>query len=111
MINLNVIGHIGKDATTNTVNGKTVINFSVAHSEKFKNSQGIEVNKTTWVDCAKWGDAVGIVPYLKKGVQVFVDGQPDVRTYLTANGQSGASLTLRVNSIQLLGSPEHNENK
>ena len=36
MIKLQVIGNLGKDCITNTVNGKTVMNFTVAHTEKFK---------------------------------------------------------------------------
>ena len=34
MIKLQVIGNLGKDCIVNTVNGKTVINFNVAHTEK-----------------------------------------------------------------------------
>ena len=40
MIKMQVIGHLGQDATVNNVNGKSVINFSVAHSEKYKNKDG-----------------------------------------------------------------------
>ena len=54
MIKLMVIGHLGKDCTVNTVNGKNVINFSVAHTEKFKDSSGAQREKTTWVECAYW---------------------------------------------------------
>ena len=104
MIKLQVIGNLGKDCVTNTVNGKNVMNFTVAHTEKFKDSSGAQREKTTWVDCAYWSDKTGIAPYLKKGTQVFVEGAPDVRTYTTQDGKSGASLSLRVQSVQLLGS-------
>ena len=60
-------------------------------------------DKTTWVDCAYWTDRTGIAPYLKKGTQVYVEGTPDVRSYTTADGRQGASLTLRIVSVQLLG--------
>jgi single-strand DNA-binding protein len=104
MIKLMVIGNLGKDCIVNTVNGKNVINFSVAHTEKFKDSSGSQREKTTWVECAYWTDRTGISPYLKKGTQVYVEGTPDVRTYQTNDGKSGASLSLRVQSVQLLGS-------
>lgn len=103
MIKLMVIGNLGKDCTVNTVNGKNVINFSVAHTEKFKDSSGAQREKTTWVECAYWTDRTGISPYLKKGTQVYAEGSPEVRTYQSNDGKSGASLTLRVQSIQLLG--------
>lgn len=99
-----VIGNLGKDCIVNTVNGKNVINFNVAHTEKFKDSTGAQREKTTWVECAYWTDRTGIAPYLKKGTQVYAEGTPEVRTYQTNDGKSGASLSLRVQSVQLLGS-------
>jgi len=104
MIKLMVIGNLGKDCIVNTVNGKNVINFSVAHTEKFRDSSGAQREKTTWVECAYWTDRTGIAPYLKKGTQIYAEGTPEVRTYQTNHGKSGASLSLRVQSVQLLGS-------
>jgi single-strand DNA-binding protein len=104
MIKLQVIGNLGKDCITNTVNGKNVINFSVAHTEKFRDSQGTQKDKTIWVECAYWTDRTGIAPYLKKGTQVYVEGTPEIRTYSKNDGTTGVSLTLRVQSVQLLGS-------
>ena len=103
MIKMQVIGNLGKDCVTNAVNGKNVINFSVAHTEKYKDQQGNQKDKTIWVECAYWTDRTGIAPYLKKGTQVYVDGSPEVRTYAKNDGTTGASLTLRVSSVQLLG--------
>ncbi len=101
---MQVIGNLGKDCITNTVNGKSVMNFTVAHTEKFKNSQGQQQDKTIWVDCAYWSDRTAVAPYLKKGTQVYVEGSPEVRTYTKNDGTAGFSLTLRVLSVQLLGS-------
>jgi len=103
MIKLHVIGNLGKDAIVNDVNGKSVINFNVAHTERFKDAQGNPKDRTTWVDCSYWTDRTAVAPYLKKGTQVYVEGTPDVRTYTTADGRNGASLTLRIVSVQLLG--------
>jgi len=104
MIKLNVIGNLGKDALVNNVNGRNVINFTVAHTEKFKDAQGTQKERTVWVDCAYWTDRTAIAPYLKKGTQVYVDGNPDVRTYTNQQGQTSGIITLRVSNIQLLGS-------
>jgi single-strand DNA-binding protein len=104
MIKLQVIGNLGKDCVTNTVNGKNVINFNVAHTEKFKDAQGNQKDKTIWVECAYWTDRTGIAPYLKKGTQVYAEGTPEVRTYPKNDGTTGISLTLRVQNVQLLGS-------
>ena len=103
MIKLQVIGNLGKDSVTNQVNGKNVINFSVAHTEKFKDAQGVQKDKTIWVECAYWTDRLGVEKKKKKGTQVYVEGTPDIRTYTTNDGRNGASLQLRVFSVQLLG--------
>jgi single-strand DNA-binding protein len=103
MIKLQAIGHLGRDAVVNNVNGRTVINFTVAHTEKYKDTQGVQKEKTIWLDCAYWTDRTAVAPYLKKGTQVYVEGQPDVRTYTTQDGKNGASLTVKVLSVQLLG--------
>lgn len=103
MIKMQVIGHLGRDCTTNLVNGRSVMNFTIAHTEKFKDAQGASKEKTTWVDCAYWSDRTGLAPYLKKGTQVFVEGSPDLRVYTRNDGTTGATLTLRVLQVQLLG--------
>jgi single-strand DNA-binding protein len=103
MIKLSVIGHLGKDAVVNQVNGKSVINFGIAHTEKYKDAQGVQKEKTLWTEAAYWSDKTKIADFLKKGTQVYCDGQPDVRQW-ESNGKTGASLVLRVQSVQLLGS-------
>ena len=103
MIKMQVIGNLGKDCVVNTVNGKNVINFTVAHTEKYKDSQGNQQEKTTWVDCAYWTDRTAVAQYLTKGKQVYAEGQPEVRSFQRNDGTPGASLSLRVRDIQLLG--------
>ena len=104
MIKMQVIGRLGKDCIVNTVNGKNVMNFTVAHSEKYKDSQGTLQEKTTWVDCAYWNDRTAVAQYLTKGTQVYVEGQPEARSFQRNDGTPGASLSLRVREVQLLGS-------
>lgn len=106
MIKMQIIGNLGKDCVVNAVNGKNVINFTVAHTEKYKDSQGNSQEKTIWVDCAYWTDRTALSPYLVKGKQVFVEGAPEVRTFTRQDGTAGASLSLRVREVQLLGGRE-----
>lgn len=109
MIKITCIGHLGKDCNVNNVNGKNVINFSVAHSEKFKNAQGVEVSKTTWVNCAFWVDRTTLAQYLLKGTQVYVEGHPEVSSYKAQDGQWKSELRCRVSSVQLLGGKREND--
>jgi single-strand DNA-binding protein len=109
MIKLQVIGNLGRDCVTNNVNGKTVMNFTVAHTERFRDAQGTQQERTTWVDCAYWSDRTAVAPYLKKGTQVYVEGTPEIRTYTKNDGTNGASLSLRVQNVQLLGTKTENQ--
>lgn len=111
MRQLLVIGFLGKDAVVAQHNGKNIINFSIADSEKFKNAEGVEITKTTWIECAIWknpGDSIAIANYLKKGTQVMVQGTPDVSTYThRETNQVHAKLSMRVSNTQLLSSGQN----
>jgi len=111
MIKLQVIGNLGKDCIVKDVNGKNVINFSVAHTERFKDAQGNQKERTTWVECAYWTDKTGIAPYLLKGQTVFAEGTPDVDTYTNKENQTTAVLRMRVQTIQLVGSKNTGDNQ
>lgn len=104
MLKLLIIGHLGKDALTNTTQGgNSVINFSVAHSETYKDNKGEKHTKTVWADCSWWTDKHAIVPYLTKGTQVYIEGFPEIKTFSKQDGSTGTSLGVRVMSCQLLG--------
>jgi len=104
MIKLQIIGNLGKDCIVKEVNGKNVINFSVAHSEKFRDAQGVEKERTTWVECAYWIEKTNVAQYLTKGRTVYAEGYPQADAYANKDGQPAATLRMRVTNIQLLSS-------
>lgn len=108
MIKLQIVGNLGKDCIVNNVNGKNVMNFSVAHTEKFKDSQGNPKERTTWVECAYWNDRTAVAEYLKKGTLVYAEGSPEVDAYSNRENQPAATLRMRVFSLQLLGGKDSN---
>jgi single-strand DNA-binding protein len=103
MIKLQIIGNLGKDCIVKEVNGKNVINFSVAHSERYKDSQGNPKERTTWVECAYWTDRTAVAQYLTKGRTVYAEGTPEADAYTNKEGQAAATLRMRVMNVQLLG--------
>lgn len=109
MIKLQIIGNLGKDCIVKEVNGKNVINFSVAHTEKFKDSTGAPRERTTWVECAYWTDRTAIAPYLKKGQSIYAEGSPEADGYLNKENQPAATLRMRVREVQLLGGRSDNQ--
>ena len=106
MIKLQIVGNLGKDCIVKEVNGKNVINFSVAHTERFKDSTGNLKERTTWVECAYWTDKTAVAPYLKKGKMVYAEGAPEADAYTNKENQPAATLRMRVQSLQLLGGNE-----
>ena len=109
MIKLQIIGNLGKDCNVKEINGKHVINFSVAHTERYKDAQGVQKERTTWVECAYWTDRTAIAPYLLKGTSVFAEGSPEADPYTNKEGQAAATLRMRVQNIQLLSGNKDNQ--
>jgi single-strand DNA-binding protein len=103
MIKLQVIGNLGKDCVVKEVNGRQVINFSVAHSERYKDSAGNQKERTIWVECAYWTDRTAVAQYLTKGRTVYAEGTPEADAYTNKEGQPAATLRMRVQNVQLLG--------
>lgn len=100
MLELTIIGYLGKDAEIKTVNAKSVVNFSIAHTESYKDKNDVKKETTTWVECALW-ERENLAQYLRKGTQVMARGLPTVETY-EKDKQTRVSIRLRVNNIQLL---------
>ena len=105
---LKLIGNfnLGSDATVSTVSNKQVINFPICHSESYKDASGVTHDQSTWANASWWVERTVILPYLKKGVQVLIDGIPSTKTYVNKNGVTVAQLNVRVNSLQLLSKPK-----
>lgn len=100
MIKTFLTGRLGKDAVVNTLeSGKKVINYSVAVTIGYGDNAS-----TLWVDCSQWSEKTGLVEYLKRGTQVAVMGEPSIRVYNKNDGTMGASFSLRVDKLDLLGS-------
>lgn len=103
MFKVIAVGNLGKDCVVNVSNGKQVINFNVAYTEKYKDRNGTQTQKTTWLECSWWTDSTTIAQYLKKGVQVLIEGKPEARGYQKNDGSHGVSFAVRIQTVQLLG--------
>ena len=107
MLKVTVIGNLGKDAEYKEFNGNKFIAFNVAATKRYKDASGNTNTKTTWVSCLKRGES-NVIGYLKKGAQVYVEGELSVRTYSTQQGIQ-AGVDCLVDKIELLGGkPQEN---
>jgi single-strand DNA-binding protein len=101
MIRLSVIGHLGHDALKKVINGKSVLSFSVAQNEQYRNLEGVAQERTTWINCSVWGRD-NLAPYLRKGTLVYVEGQPGFKGYVGKQGEALAGVNMRVTELALL---------
>ena len=108
MIKMTVIGNIGADAVQRETNGRKYTTFNVAVSTKFKNQDGSETERTTWISCARDGQSP-IDQWLKKGRQVYVEGTPSVSMYTDNQGHPNCNLKLAVHRIELLGAKDESQ--
>ncbi len=99
MIHTTISGRLGRDATAKQVNGKQVIEFTVAVDKGWGDKK-----TTLWIDCSYWNEKTGLTPYLIKGAQVLVLGESDVRVFTTKEGAAKGVMTLRVDRVELVGS-------
>lgn len=105
MQKLIVIGNLGVDAEVKNSNGKEFISFKVADTSRFTDQKGNVSETTTWINCAMTGDKdTRVLPYLKKGVKVYVEGRPSYRLYSSEKQRCMlVSVDLHVTSVELCG--------
>lgn len=94
-------GNLGKDCRVNQTANSTVCGFALAVKSGYGDNA-----QTLWIDCSIWGkQAEGALPqYLVKGQQVAVSGELGQREH-----EGNKYLTLRVNSIDLIGKREESQ--
>lgn len=103
MLKLEIIGNIGSDAEVKEFGGKKYVSFSVACTEYSKDQKGNKTEYTTWVSILWYGDGGGLLPYLKKGVKVFVRGNLKAKAYTDKQGAAQASININASEVQLCG--------
>ena len=87
MNQISLIGRLTKDIElSQTNNGKSVTNFTLAVNRNFKNSQG--EREADFINCQAWGKQAELLAnYLSKGSQLGLVGRIQTRNYENQNGQ------------------------
>jgi single-strand DNA-binding protein len=111
-----IIGNLGRDPETRyTPSGALNVQFSVAASRRWRDSQGQDQENTTWFRITAWGRLAETMVTLSergaltKGKQVYVEGRIEAREYTGSDGQVRTSLDVNASEIQLLGSRQDNQ--
>jgi len=109
-----LIGHLGNDPELRTTaSGQSVVNFTIATNENFKDSSGNLQEKTEWHRLVAWGKLAEIChQYLKKGRQVYVEGRLQTRSWDdTKSGEKRYITEIVCSDMQMLGGQGQGHNE
>jgi single-strand DNA-binding protein len=84
-----ILGTLGRDPEVrNFQNGGKVVNLRVATSERYKDREGNQQERTEWHSVAIFNEKLGEIAerYLKKGNQVYLEGQLETRKWTDQQG-------------------------
>lgn len=84
-----ILGRLGRDPEVrNFQNGGKVVNLRVATGERYKDKEGTMQEKTEWHSVAIFNEKLGEIAerYLKKGSQVYLEGQIETRKWQDKDG-------------------------
>lgn len=104
-----LIGHLGQDPEMRYLpNGDAVTNITLATSDSWKDRKSGETKeRVEWHRVVIFGKLAEIAgEYLRKGSQVYIEGQLQTRKWQDQNGQDRYSTEIVVNingSMQILG--------
>ena len=106
-----LVGNLGQDPEVRYMpNGNAVANFSVATSESWKDKQtGENRDRTEWHRVVVFGKLAEIAgEYVKKGTQVYLEGQLQTRKWQDQAGNDRYTTEVVINAVggtlQILGS-------
>ena len=103
-----LIGNVGGAPEVKTLpSGSIVAEFSVATNQEWKDRDGQKQTKTEWHNCKAWDKLADIVgQYVVKGMQVYVEGRLETRSWDADDGSKRYRTEVRVFELQLLSGRE-----
>lgn len=102
-----LIGRLGKDPEVKVFDKSKKATFSIATTDSYKNQKGEKVDDTQWHNVVIWGTLADVVEkYLKKGMEVCVEGKLMHRNFETDKGEKRYITEINVNDLLMLGGKE-----
>lgn len=106
-----VIGNLGANPTVRTMgdSGRSVANFSLATTERFRDRNGARQERTQWHRIVAFGRLAEICErFLNKGREVYVEGSLSTRQYEAKDGSGRRYRTeIVARQIRFLGKREY----
>lgn len=100
-----LIGNLGSDPELKyTPSGVAVCNFSIATTEKWKDKDGNQQEKTEWHKIVLWRRQAEVAKeYLHKGSSVYIEGRIQTRNYEDKDGIKRYITEIIGDRMQFLG--------
>ena len=102
-----LVGNLGRDPESRTFpSGDQVCNVTIATTDKWKDKASGEMKEATeWHRLVFNGRLAEIAAqYLRKGSQIYVEGQIRTRKFTDKEGVEKSATEIRVDQMQMLGS-------
>ena len=106
-----LVGNLGKDPEVRYLEGGTAVaNFPLATSETFKDrNSGERKTSTEWHNIVLWRGLAEISEkYLKKGMQVYIEGKLRTRQWQDKDGNNRYTTEVVADNLQMLGRKDEN---
>ena len=100
-----LIGHLGRDPEIKfTPSGVALAKFSLATSERRKDPEGNLKEHTEWHNIILWRRQAEVAgEYLKKGMQVYIEGRIQTRSWEDPQGVKKYMTEIVGDRMQMLG--------
>ena len=103
-----IIGNIGQEPEMRYLDsGASVVSFSVATDESYKDRDGNLVERTAWHRVTAWNKLAEIIDtYATRGMKVYVEGPVMEDTYTDKDGNERKSRYIKAQEFLMLSSKE-----
>lgn len=108
LLKVTAIGNLGNDPEVRDLpSGGVVVQFSIAHNERWTDKNGEKQERTEWVRVKAFGKlAENCAEYLSKGRQVYVEGTLRTDKYTDKEGVDRYATDLVAEEVKFLGVPK-----
>jgi single-strand DNA-binding protein len=100
-----LIGHLGQSPKlVSNTETSSVVSFSLATNETFKNAQGMKETRTEWHNIVSFGRIANlIIQYCKQGDHIMLNGRLQTRQYTNKEGQQRYVTEIIAEELLFLG--------
>lgn len=100
-----LIGRLGQDPEmVELKSGKKLAKFSVATNESYRNQKGEKIEETQWHNIVAWEKKAAFTnDYLKKGMEIALEGKLVHREYESAEGEKKFYTEINLNDVVMVG--------